>query len=433
MPIERALHISIAFVVVCGFFGIASLAFAASKEKVLFSFCSVENCGDGAGPRAGLISDSAGNWYGTAEYDGAYYNGTVFELTRGANDTVTVTVLYSFPANLTEGIYPLSSLVIDPAGNLYGTASEGGNLNYCENGCGVVFELSPGAHGWNYKVLHRFEGKEGAVPEAGLTIDPSGNLYGTTTLGGGKWGRGIVFELTPRAGGKWTEKLLYSFCHDYTCTDGAYPESQLVFDTAGNLYGTTNGGGLCFSCGTVFQLTPGTNGRWVHKILHSFGKDKDGNRPVAGVNFDAAGNLYGTTYDGGVYEPGCHSEGCGTAFKLTPSANGKWTERVLHSFGHGTDGGSLVAGVVLDTAGNLYGTTEEGGNYSSCEFGCGTVFKLTPTTDGKWNETLLHSFNGQDGNYPYAGLVLDAIGNLYGTTCCGGDDDAGGVVFEIAP
>jgi uncharacterized repeat protein (TIGR03803 family) len=425
MPSKRALHISVAFVVVCGFFGTASPAFAASKEKVLFNFCSVENCRDGAGPRAGLISDSAGNWYGTAEYDGAYYNGTVFQLTRGANNTVTVTVLHSFAASFREGIYPLSSLVLDSAGNLYGTTEEGGNLNYCENGCGVVFELSPGTHGWHYKVLHRFSDGDGAIPEAGLTIDVSGNLYGTTSQGGGKGRIGTVFELTPNAGGKWTEKVLYSFCHDYTCTDGWFPESQLIFDTAGNLYGTTNGGS-----GTVFQLTPGANGRWVHKILHLFGEGKDGNQPVAGVTFDAAGNLYGTTYNGGGHER-CHSQGCGTVFEMTPSANGKWTERVLHSFGSGTDGGAVVAGVVLDAAGNIYGTTEEGGNYASCEFGCGTVFELRPTADGNWSETILHSFDGQDGNYPFGSLMLDAIGNLYGTNCCGGD--AGGVVFEIAP
>jgi hypothetical protein len=141
------------------------------------------------------------------------------------------------------------------------------------------------------------------------------------------------------------------------------------------------------------------------------------------------GSDFGASEEG--RKASCHSEGCGTVFKMTPSANGKWTERVLHSFGGGTDGGAVVAGVVLDAAGNIYGTTEEGGNYASCESGCGIVFELTSATDGKWTETVLHYFNGQDGNYPFGSLMLDAIGNLYGTTCCGGD--AGGAVFEIAP
>jgi len=214
-----------------------------------------------------------------------------------------------------------------------------------------------------------------------------------------------------------TEKLLHSF--NPNGSDGLIPYAGLIFDGSGNLYGTTEYGGS-EGAGTVFELTPSANGTWTEKVLHSFGKGLDGVIPIAGVIFGANGHLYGTTYAGG-------SEGVGTVFELTPSANGTWTEKVLHSFGEGEDGATPEAGLVFDESGNLYGTTTLGGAY-----GDGTVFELTPSANGTWTETVLHSFkpNGHNPLYPEAGLIFDGIGNLYGTTY-GGGAYSNGTVFEL--
>jgi uncharacterized repeat protein (TIGR03803 family) len=275
---------------------------------------------------------------------------------------------------------------------------------------------------WYEKVLRSFgNGTDGYAPSAGLIFDAAGNLYGTTQYGGGANAYGTVFELTPAGGGNWTETVLYSF---RSGTDGAVPGAGLIFDAAGNLYGTTTAGGP--NNGTVFELTPTTAGGWTEQVLYRFCSQAnctDGQYPYGSLIFDAAGNLYGTTEFGGTY-------GAGTVFKLTPAAGGGWTETVLYSFGRGTDGASPLVGLIFDVVGNLYGTTTFGGTY-----GAGTVFELTPTAGGGWTETVLHSFNpnnGTDGFNPYAGLIFDAAGNLYGTTYYGGSY-GGGTVFELTP
>ncbi|MFI5115931.1 MAG: choice-of-anchor tandem repeat GloVer-containing protein, partial [Terriglobales bacterium] len=261
------------------------------------------------------------------------------------------------------------------------------------------------------KVLYTFQGGtgDGAFPQAGLIFDTAGNLYGTTSLGGA-YGFGTVFELTPTAGGTWTEKVLYSFKNDGT--DGSNPKAGVIFDAAGNLYGTTSlgGAGVCqgAGCGTVFELTPAAGGTWTEKVLHSFGGATDGVIPEAGLIFDAAGNLYGTTGYGGPYN-------WGTVFELTPAAGGTWTENVLYSFQGGADGAGPAAGLVFDAAGNLYGTTEVGGAGVCQGNGCGTVFELTPAAGGTWTENVLYRFqSGADGANPYDALIFDAAGNLYG-------------------
>jgi len=262
-------------------------------------------------------------------------------------------------------------------------------------------------------VLHNFNdnGKDGYNPIAGLIFDASGNLYGTTKEGGA-FGLGTVFELTPQAGGGWKEMVLFSFNDN----DGAYPVGGLIFDAFGNLYGTTYEGGA-FGLGTVFELTPTAGGGWTETVLHNFnGNGEDGAYPVASLILDASGNLYGTTSEYGVF-------GLGTVFELTPTAGGGWTETVLLSFNdHG--GAYPAASLILDASGNLYGTTYEGG-----AFGVGTAFELTPQTGGGWKEKVLHDFNnnGKDGYYPEAGLIFDATGNLYGTTYGGGADNVGAV------
>ena len=394
-------------------FWLTSPLFAASVEKILYSF----NGSDGSLPYPALTFDGKGNLYGTTLYGGEYGYGTVFELKWEDNGEWTEKVLHSFNFNGKDGAYPYAGLIFDAKGNLYGTTYAGGT-----NGFGAVFELRFTKGSWTEQVLHSFNpgGGDGAVPEAGLIFDPKGNLYGTT-LQGGTYGDGTVFELIWGSDGEWTEKVLHSF--NANSRDAAFPEASLVFDCKGNLYGTTYGGGT-YSDGTVFQLRPGTNGTWTAKVLHSFNfNGEDGFLPEAALIFDEKGNLYGTTSDGGAYNNG-------TAFELIPTNSGKWTEKVLHSFDHNTDGGSvLFAGLVFNAKRNLYGTTYVGGAYSF-----GTVFKLIPEKNGEWTEKVLHAFNpnGEDGLFSTAGIILDKSGNLYGVTNAGGSS-GNGVVFEISP
>jgi uncharacterized repeat protein (TIGR03803 family) len=288
---------------------------------------------------------------------------------------------------------------------------------------GFLTAAAPAFGASKEKVLHSFQsnGRGGQYPTAGLIFDSDGNLYGTTA-GGGAYDYGTVFRVARGANGTWTETVLHSFDFRH----GAYPYSSLVFDAAGNLYGTTLGGGdphcLSAGCGTVFELRPKAGGGFEERVLYRFYNGKDGLAPYAGVILDATGNLYGTTFYGG-------ADGVGTVFELTPSVGGGWRERVLHNFNNnGKDGYHSAAGLIMDAAGNLYGTTTQGGTYDS-----GTVFQLTPTVGGSWTEKVLYSFNNRnDGFSPYAGLVVDAAGNLYGMALYGGAYHEG-TVFELMP
>ena len=254
---------------------------------------------------------------------------------------------------------------------------------------------------------------DGDYPGAGLTFDGAGNIYGTAS-GGGADGAGIVFKLTPNTDGSWTESVLHSF-HG---SDGAFPQAGLIFDAEGNLYGTTYRGGGADNVGAVFKLTPNTHGSWTESVLHAF-SGSDGAYPSAGLIFDAAGNLYSTTIDGG-------ADDAGTVFKLTPNADGSWRESVLHSFNF-SDGAAVDAGLIFDGAGNLYGTAEGGGTGDA-----GTVFKLTSNAEGSWRESVLHRFQGKPAQTPNGGLVLGSTGTLYGTAarCFTG---CAGVVYQITP
>jgi uncharacterized repeat protein (TIGR03803 family) len=336
----------------------------------------------------------------------------------------TETLLHSFNNN--DGNNPAGTLIFDAAGNLFGTTAQGG-----AHGGGVVFELSPSAGGvWTESVLHAFgNGHDGFHPLAGLTSDGAGNLYGTT-MAGGEYAFGTVFELSPSAGGSWTEKVLHSFGNG---SDGQAPISGVILDAAGNLYGTTNGGSGTTLYGTVFELAPATGGPWPEKILHAFKNNgKDGMEPVGSLIFDAAGNLYGTTEIGGSCES-CF-EAAGTVFMLTPKADGGWREEILHNFNpNGVDGQTPNAGLIFDSAGNLYSTTSAGGAHGTPGYG-GIVFELKPAAGGGYTERILHSFGaGTDGSVPgWSSLIFDASGNLYGTTEVGGSNDAG-TVYEITP
>jgi uncharacterized repeat protein (TIGR03803 family) len=343
-------------------------------------------------------------------------------------------VLHNFSNNGKDGSAPQAGLVFDAAGNLYGTTSQGGG-GVCGEYCGTVFELTPKTGGgWTERVLHIFNITDGQGPGGGLTFDGAGNLYGTTGVGGA-YGVGTVFELSHMADGRWAEGVLHSF--NSNGKDGVAPAGGLIFDASGNLYGTTVNGGTHGNAGTVFELSPKAGGGWTERILHSFGSNSvDGGAPAAGVILDAGGNLYGTTQAGGI-------SNSGTVFELSPAAGGGWKEKILHYFDSGVNDGRnpYGNGLILDAAGNLYGTTMEGG-----ASGEGTVFQLSPNAGGGWTETLLHSFNndnGTDGYYPSGGLIFDAAGNLYGMSYYGGPGSCTqngggsivgcGTVFKLTP
>jgi uncharacterized repeat protein (TIGR03803 family) len=261
---------------------------------------------------------------------------------------------------------------------------------------------------------------DGWVPDSPLVFDKAGNLYGVTAYGVPSNG-GSVFELTKKPDGVWARKTLHEF---RTVSDGSYPRGPLVLDAAGNLYGTTQYGGVYNDNGTVFELSPRSDGSWTESVLHNFAGNPDGFDPQRGVIFDSAGNLYGTTTSGGLYgsSNGYNGYGGGTIFKLTPQQGGGWKESVIHSFSV-SDGepSSPSSGLTMDDAGNLYGTT---GAYELTA----AVFKLSPGSDGSWSYTTLHKF--QDSySYP-GGVILDADGNLYGTTVYGGAYNYG-AVFEV--
>jgi uncharacterized repeat protein (TIGR03803 family) len=367
-------------------------------------------------------------------------------------------VLHTFTGGK-DGGFGGTQLVADSAGNLYGTTFAGGNKSAeCAvytglHGCGVVFKLSPTEGGsWTETVLHTFSGgKDGGVPTSGVVLDSAGNLYGATLFGGdskpanchlgGAYARGcgVVYKLTPTAHGPWTQTVLYKFTGS---TDGFEPWDRLIFDASGNLYGTTGGGGNLncnppYGCGTVFELSPGPGGSWTESVLYAFGQASDGESPFSGVTFDSQGNLYGTTLYGGDTSVSCNGiVGCGTIFQLAPTLSGPWTETVLHAFTGGPDGAYPLFNVILDSSGNIYGSTLYGGDTTSYDCrggvipGCGVVFELT---QGTWGETVLYPFTGgADGVWPISPLVFDPSGNLYGVTRYGGGI-GNGMVYELTP
>jgi len=411
-------------------------AAATSKYRTLYKF---KRGADGIHP-VGVILDAGGNLYGMTQGGGGPCNcGSVFKLAPDTHGGWTKTVLYSFKgAAKGDGASPDSLLIFDGEGNLYGTTPGGG-----ATGNGTVFKLTRNLDGsWTESLLYTFcsatKCSDGAAPFGDLIFDQTGNLYGTTGYGGLPKCHGTcgtVFQLTPNSDGSWTESVLYRFTG---LQDGAHPISGLTFDTTGNLYGTTEIGGnrstYCrhIGCGVVFQLAHNPDGTWKENVLHTFA-GRDGNSPFADLNFDLTGNLYGTTLYGGILSH-CGGLGCGVVFGLSPNADGSWKETVLHQFTLGKDGGEPIARPIFDTAGNLYATTTSGGNLSCLNgTGCGAVIKLTRNANGTWKEHVLHSFAGGDGSFPNNGLVFDPAGNLYGTTFLGGVQKGLGVVFELTP
>ncbi len=419
-----SLRFALPMVAVVGFM----MADAAGQLTTLHNF---GHLADGSGPWGGLVADAAGNLYGTTLNGGLYGNGTVFELER-TGGTFTEKVLHTFDVRVGTGAaYPSGSLVIDHEGNLYGTTQNGSSGN------GTVYELQPSGSGvWTEKVLFGFSNENGYGPYSGVIADPQGNLYGTTLYGGK--GGGTVFRLERGAGGTWTHHILHNFTHDGT--DGYTPFGGVARDASGNLYGTTAFGGTGLGgWGVAYELTPGQP-QWKETILQNFSLGVNGGEPSGTVILDAAGNVYGTTTGG---DGNGYPDGDGVVFKLSPNGNGTWTDTFLYVFqANGIDGYGANGNLVFDSAGNLYGTTAYGGPYT---FGGtnsgGTAFKLTPTAEGPWNETILYSFgNGTDGASPMAGMIFGDGGLLYGTAAGGGiygegsgSAGFGGIAFSVAP
>lgn len=390
-----------------------SIAVPAQTFTVLHSFTGA---GDGALPDAGLTADLAGNLYGTTSYGGRQNMGAIFKMTHRPSGWA-LTTLYSLSGG-SDGAQPIGGVIFGRDGSLYGTASSGGS-NACDFGCGTVFNVKPQPRAcnatacpWQETTLYQFANAGQGDPWGNLLFDAAGNIYGTT-IGSS----GTAYELTPGTEG-WNYRLLHFF--SFT-SPASRPYGGVISDPAGNLYGTTFNGGndQCYqmaSCGTVFELSP-AGSSWRLKVLHDF-DGSDGGNPISGLIFDRFGNLYGNTTSGAV-------------FTLTPSG-GNWTFSVLYQLPGpcGLPPGSLCGPwgpLAMDADGALYGTT-----YATGAYGYGNVFKLTPS-NGSWNYTDLYDFtNGNDGSYSTAGVTIDASGNLYGTTTLGGSSGSG-VVFEITP
>ncbi len=389
---------------------LAGAAFASSTQ-VIYSFAGGN---DGEYLDTDLVMDKGGNLYGSTVQGGDFGSGTVFQLAPSAGGW-THTVLYSFTGGA-DGGEPYKGVTLDPQGNLYGTTVTGGSGS-CEGGCGVVFKLTKSGSNWTQSVLHAFTGgNDGSGPGSGLAFDSHGNLYGMTPTGGA-YGLGVVYQLHPEAAGTWKLNVLHAFTGG---NDGSSASAgRLIFDAAGNIYGVTTVGGA-HGDGVVFELTY-LQGAWRLLPLYAFRDQPDGALPYGGLIFDKAGNLYGTTYYAGAND-------VGTVYKLT-HANGAWRETVLYSFKGGTDGSSPISTLVMDEAGYLYGTTSDGG--TSCA--CGVIFKLAHNASGGWTETVPYRFPGAPGaGFAYNGMVAGPSGVFYGATTLGGTTNDG-TIYEFTP
>ena len=398
LPATAALAMAIMFALT----GVAPSA-QAQTWTVLHNFTGGS---DGGIPSAGLTMDKAGNFYGTTATGGDYHCGTVFKLSRKTGGWL-FQPLYAFTGP--DGCNPEARVIIGHDGTLFGTTNYGGSEQK-----GTVFHLQPPPGvcksfvcPWKETVLHSFAGgSDGQWPiYSDLAIDAQGNIYGTTPNGGGasdcQGGCGVVFKLSASTG--WTESILHTFQGN---NDGLVPYSGVIFDAAGNLYGTTAIYGNTGE-GTVYELSP-AGGGWAESILYTFPNFNDGGIPYGTLIFDEAGNLYGTTSMDGLKDGG-------TAYELSPSGGG-WNFSVLYSF---TAYAGSTAGLTMDAAGNLYGTLA----FADME-----VFRLTPSGGG-WTLT---GFSGAAGDGPLGGVVLDASGNLY-STASGGGTYGYGVIFQITP
>jgi uncharacterized repeat protein (TIGR03803 family) len=403
---------------------LASATFtAAQTETILHTFPTGSS--DGYDTSSGLIADGAGALYGVTHTGGpacsqnALGCGVAFKLTPLTGGGWSESVLHSFTGLANDGAFPQGNLLFDSAAHIfYGITGSGGTRN-----SGTAFFLKPGSP-WTETIIYNSPRSQN--PQEGVVLH-GGMLYGIAA--GGSFGTGLVYRLRPpTTGTMWQQQILYTFTNG---ADGAFPQAAPIVDSAGNVYGTTIAGPGGIG-GTVYKLSPpaGGVGAWTYTNLYTFSGNADGDSPHSGVVFDSAGNLYGTTETGG-------ASNVGVVYQLTPPAGGSgpWTETVLYSFTGATDGGLPWAGVTLDSSGNVLGATTAGGDLSCGNGGgCGLVFKLSPPSgSGPWTETVLYSFaGGADGEEPfYTPLLLN--GNLFGTTGAGGGSKNGGIAYEVTP
>jgi len=438
MNIRRAMVLASLFAIAGGFAGPAFAGHGGYAR--IHTFCSLTNCQDGAMPDSPLLADAGGNLFGTA-YSGGTGNcgtetcGTIFEMTPRRPGGYRFSVLHDFCSefNCGDGVLPLAGVIMDVNGNLYGTATNGGL-----NGGGTAFELVRHKNGTNrFKLLYPFcvrrpNCDDGAAPEfdglsyqgaaVGALYDGTSPLYGTAQSGGAG---GVVYALNPPTADskKWSESVLYSFCSQSNCTDGVLPQHGLFVDAAGNLYGTTSSGGA-YGQGVIFELSQ-SGGSWSETVLYSFcpggGSCTDGTYPSSPLMMDSSGNLYGTTANGG-------NGGNGVLFRLVPNGTNS-TYAVLYTFCSvaGCADGAVPSGkLLLDGSGDILGSTIIGGTDGS-----GVIYDF----DGSALH-VLHMFcrrsDCADGGNPVGGLAAGADGNLYGTTSSGGDaQQQAGVVFRL--
>jgi uncharacterized repeat protein (TIGR03803 family) len=402
--------------------GSATLAVAQS-ETILHTFTT--NSSGGFPASSGFAADATGALYGVAMNGGSCANNS------GCGVAYKLTPPAGAGGWTQTVLYDFAGIpdAALPQGNLLIDATKhavyGTSIYGGIDDNGTVFALTPG-HPWTETVIHKFTGADGSAPSSGVVMY-KGNLFGTA--GGGPGGYGVIFHLRPpsTAGGAWEEQTLHSFDLD---DNGGFLLAAPVFDAAGNMYGTTFSGATV--AGTVYRLVPpvGGVGAWTLSTLYAFTGGIDGGSPLCSLVFDNAGALYGTAEDGGDFNNG-------TVFKLTPPSGGTgaWTESVIYSFTGGADGAIPIAGVTFDSVGNLYGVVGGGGNLGFCGgFGCGAVFKLTGSGSGEtWTESVVYGFEGgNDGNEPYSNLLL-LNGSLYGTTLLGGGTNGDGIAFQVTP
>jgi uncharacterized repeat protein (TIGR03803 family) len=385
---------------------------AAQTETVIHAFQSSSNL-DGSSPVSSLIADGQGALYGVTRFGGKYGFGCVYKLTPHSG-IWKESILYSFSGGA-DGANPFFGTLLLKNGALYGTASHGGSSND-----GVVYKLTPGKP-WVETVLHTFTGgADGFWPTGGLTPGPGGVLYGTTSVGGAS-NFGTVYRLSPQSGGGWTESVIYTFTGG---NDGSYPYYGVALDSHGALYGTTVGGG---GSGNVFKLIPHSGAAWTETTLYFF-NGAIGGLPNSPLIFDGTGSLYGAT--------AAYSGLNGYIFQLSPPATqgGVWTETTIHDFAGSPNDGTGPTGVIFDSTGALWGTADAGGSVNVSAGGNGVVFKLSPPSNqgGAWTESVLYNFQGgADGQYPIAPLV-QAGSTFYGATNAGGTPNVG-TVFSFTP
>jgi uncharacterized repeat protein (TIGR03803 family) len=384
-------------------------AASASTTQVIYSFAGGN---DGEYADTELVVDAAGNLYGTTVQGGKSASGTVFQLSPSGSGW-THTVLYNFTGGL-DGGEPYKGVTLDAHGNLYGTAVTGGN-GPCEGGCGVTYMVTNSGGRWTQTVIHNFTGADGSGPGSPVVLDKAGNVYGTTPTGGAD-GLGVVYQLH-NANGQWTLRIIHTFTGG---ADGATGSAgRVAFDAAGNLYGVATTGGA-HQAGVVYKLTPTPTGEWGQQTLYAFKDEPDSGFPYGGLVADKKNNLYGTTYYSGAHD-------VGTVYRLS-LRNGTWVETGLYSFRGGSDGSSPISTLAFDKAGNLYGSASEGG--ATCS--CGTIFELS-SVGGRAIYSTPHRFQGMpDGAFPYDGMVMDSAGNLYGATTHGGTNDDG-AIYQLTP